>query len=319
MNSEDGELSMQDRVNKITKVVSERDNAKMLEVEEELSMEHWDEHGAYDYVGDYKDCARYGAVGDVEGVTLGFEIECEYRHETLDYEEYDEEDEDECYIRDRNIDASESDALAAISRSMNKGYVLAERDGSLNDSGVEFVTGYCTWESHKPRLQRFFEEYKKDFEDSRSAGIHIHVGRNRFTEDLVWHHFYWFILCDQNKPLIAHVARRYGCTYVHANRTYNRGGDIRGESRYDGVNRRDYTWELRLFASTTDWTVMQEYAEFSLASVKFLIQNKSEISEWMLTNNTDFSASPLNYRRFIEWVSTQAASFPNLNKHLERM
>ena len=325
MNHEDGELSLQERVDKLNKV-SNQATALLAELEgttprklaeaaaEMESADHYDEFNYHDYVGDYKDLRRYEAVGNTNGVTLGFEIECAYRHDTTDYD-------DDYYDSDDNnyMNQSANDALSAIARSMNKGYILAERDGSLDDTGVEFITGYCTWESHKPRMERFFKEYINDFKDSGAAGIHIHVGRNEYTTKLDWQSFYWFIMCDKNKPLIEHVARRYGCNYCHANRTYNRGGDIRSDSRYDAVNKRDYTWELRLFASTTDWTQMQQYAEFCVASVEFLIKNKVASQKWMGGTTTDFENSPLYYKRFNEWVSTQAARFPNLNKHLEKM
>ena len=323
MNHKDGEFPLQDKAGQIAKTPPVGDTKTTLEVEEEGSIDHVNEGFAYCYVGDYKDFARYDAVGDTQGITLGFEIECEYRHDMHDDEDRDYDDDDEgSYaeeIQESNMAASESDAISAISRSMNKGYILAERDGSLEASGVEFVTGYCTWESHKPRLQRFFAEYKNDFTAATSAGIHIHIGRNEFTAALDWEHLYWFICCAQNKPLIEHVAGRYNCRASRANKEYSCGGRVDNESRYDAVNRRDETWELRMFTSTTDWTVMQEYAEFSLACVGFLIQNKAGMSTWMLENNTDFSTSPLSYPHFIEWVSTQAVSFPNLNKHLERM
>lgn len=324
MNHEDGELSLQQRVDKLNKMPNQA-AALLAELEsttprnlaeaaaEMESADHFDNDNYHDYVGDYKDLPRYEAVGNTNGITLGFEIECAYRHDTTNYDDY-YDSEDNYYI-----DQSANDALAAIARSMNKGYILAERDGSLEDTGVEFITGYCTWESHKPRMERFFKEYINDFKDSGAAGIHIHVGRNESTTELNWRSFYWFIMCDENKPLIKHVARRYGGSYYHANRTYNRGGEIRSDSRYDAVNKRDYTWELRMFASTTDWTQMQQYVEFCVASVEFLIKNNVASLKWMGGTTTDFENSPLYYKRFNEWVSTQAARFPNLGKHLEKM
>jgi hypothetical protein len=67
---------------------------------------------------------------------------------------------------------------------------------------------------------------------------------------------------------------------------------------------------------------MQEYAEFCLASIEFLIKYNASITAWMdneARTGDDFKQSPMYYPHFIEWVSTQAARFPNLNAHLEKM
>ena len=290
---------------------------------------HFDGHDYHDVVGDYKHLKRYGAVGDTDGITLGFEIECEWRGEY----EFDDIGECECCLEDEyececgardaeHINESAHAALGVIDDSMNRGYVLAERDGSLADTGVEFITGHCTWESHKPRLERFFSAYRKKFEASSSAGIHIHVGRADL--DVSWTALYWFIMCNKNAPLIEHVARRYAGRFCGANRQYLKEGKITFPDRYDAVNKRTDTYEFRLFDSTTDWTQMQEYAEFCLATVEFLIQNNTSIVTWMFGDSlgaapVDFTQSPMHYPRFIEWVSTQAVRFPNLNTHLEKL
>ena len=277
---------------------------------------HVDEHNAHTQVGGYKDLSRYSAVGDVDGITLGFEIECEYRHRRYLYGN----DWDDAKDMEReDIEKSEEDALKAISNSMNLGYVLAERDGSLHDTGIEFVTGYCTWKSHKPRLERFFTEYKKDFEEDEGAGIHIHIGRNEHTQDLSFRHLYWFIMCDENEHLIGHVARRYDTEYCHADRSYDWSMDIDDPDRYDAVNARRYTYEVRLFDSTTNFLQLQQYAEFTIACVEFLIKNKTATNTFVADEGRDFSKSPIYYKRFIEFVSNKAARFPNLHGHLENL
>ena len=242
--------------------------------------------GTYGYVGSYKHWRRPGAIGLIDGVTLGFELETVHASESG--------------LKSGN------EAIHCIVNSGNKDRILAERDGSLPTGGVEFVTGYCNWEAHKELLSKFCESLvTHEFESNRAAGVHIHVGVNPTLTNAVWYRIYWFCMYKGNGDLMRHIAGRYDTEFCYAGREWGTEPSTRYEnSKYNCVNHRGTTIEFRCFESTTDFTRLSEYAEFVLAVVDYCVNGKFQESNYRVG---------LESGDFLHWLrNTRASTYPAL-------
>ena len=260
-----------------------------------------DDDENYSYVADYKTLRRFDSIGDCTGYTLGFELEVVYKPELIS---------DTMLVVE-----SSKEAIAAISASDNEERVLAERDGSLPSTGVEFVTGYCNWDSHVEHLESLCKELDtRGFVSHRSAGVHIHVGNHSLrTEQTIS----WFVLCGINQPLIEAVAGRYTGDYVRAGFMPEDGP--MNSSRYNAVNWRQETVEFRMFSSTTCFTRLSMYAEFCRATVEYVNMLDALDTNIYICTTEEFKASPLMYTEFVAWVSDNQARFPLLHDTIKEL
>ena len=260
-----------------------------------------DDDENYSYVADYKTLRRFDSIGDCTGYTLGFELEVVYKPELIS---------DTMLIVE-----SSKEAIAAIAASDNEERVLAERDGSLPPTGVEFVTGYCNWDAHVEHLESLCDElYTRGFVSHRSAGVHIHVGNHSLrTEQTIS----WFVLCGINQPLIEAVAGRYTGDYVRAGFMPEDGP--MNSSRYNAVNWRQETVEFRMFSSTTCFTRLSMYAEFCRATVEYVNMLDALDTNIYICTTEEFKASPLMYTEFVAWVSDNQARFPLLHDTIKEL
>ena len=255
----------------------------------------------YSYVADYKTLRRFDSIGDCTGYTLGFELEVVYKPELIS---------DAMLIVE-----SSKEAIAAIAASDNEERVLAERDGSLPPTGVEFVTGYCNWDAHVEHLESLCDElYTRGFGSHRSAGVHIHVGNHGLSN---YQTIAGFVLCGINQPLIEAVAGRYTGDYVRAGFMPEDGP--MDSSRYNAVNWRYNTVEFRMFSSTTCFTRLSMYAEFCRATVEYVNMLDALDTNIYIRTTEEFKASPLMYTRFVAWVSDNQARFPLLHDTIKEL
>ena len=260
-----------------------------------------DDDENYSYVADYKTLRRFDSIGDCTGYTLGFELEVVYKPELIS---------DAMLIVE-----SSKEAIAAIAASDNKERVLAERDGSLPPTGVEFVTGYCNWDSHVEHLESLCDElYTRGFVSHRSAGVHIHVGNHGLSN---YQTIAGFVLCGINQPLIEAVAGRYTGDYVRAGFMPEDGP--MDSSRYNAVNWRYNTVEFRMFSSTTCFTRLSMYAEFCRATVEYVNMLDALDTNIYIRTTEEFKASPLMYTEFVAWVSDNQARFPLLHDTIKEL
>ena len=262
-----------------------------------------DDDGSENYsrVADYKTLRRFDSIGDCTGYTLGFELEVVYKP---------------LLISDALLVVESSkEAIAAISASDNEERVLAERDGSLPSTGVEFVTGYCNWDSHVEHLESLCKELDtRGFSAHRSAGVHIHVGNHGLSN---YQTIAGFVLCGINQPLIEAVAGRYTGDYVRAG-FMPEDGPMEG-SRYNAVNWRYNTVEFRMFSSTTCFTRLSMYAEFCRATVEYVNMLDALDTNIYIRTTEEFKASPLMYTEFVAWVSDNQARFPLLHDTIKEL
>ena len=255
----------------------------------------------YSYVADYKTLRRFDSIGDCTGYTLGFELEVVYKPELIS---------DAMLIVE-----SSKEAIAAIAASDNEERVLAERDGSLPPTGVEFVTGYCNWDAHVEHLESLCDElYTRGFVSHRSAGVHIHVGNHGLSN---YQTIAGFVLCGINQPLIEAVAGRYTGDYVRAGFMPEDGP--MDSSRYNAVNWRYNTVEFRMFSSTTCFTRLSMYAEFCRATVEYVNMLDALDTNIYIRTTEEFKASPLMYTEFVAWVSDNQARFPLLHDTIKEL
>ena len=255
----------------------------------------------YGHVADYKTLRRFDSIGDCTGYTLGFELEVVYKPELIS---------DAMLIVE-----SSKEAIAAIAASDNEERVLAERDGSLPSTGVEFVTGYCNWDSHVEHLESLCDElYTRGFVSHRSAGVHIHVGNHGLSN---YQTIAGFVLCGINQPLIEAVAGRYTGDYVRAGFMPEDGP--MDSSRYNAVNWRYNTVEFRMFSSTTCFTRLSMYAEFCRATVEYVNMLDALDTNIYIRTTEEFKASPLMYTEFVAWVSDNQARFPLLHDTIKEL
>ena len=216
---------------------------------------------------------------------------------------------------DMLIVESSKEAIAAIAASDNEERVLAERDGSLPPTGVEFVTGYCNWDSHVEHLESLCKELDtRGFVSHRSAGVHIHVGNHGLSN---YQTIAGFVLCGINQPLIEAVAGRYTGDYVRAG-FMPEDGPMEG-SRYNAVNWRYNTVEFRMFSSTTCFTRLSMYAEFCRATVEYVNMLDALDTNIYICTTEEFKASPLMYTEFVAWVSDNQARFPLLHDTIKEL
>lgn len=248
-------------------------------------------------IGDYKCVRRPGPIGSTSGLTLGFEIEVV--HEFLEYED----DDDDCESELSEV------ALSAIKDSGNAGRIIAEYDGSLDDGGVEFITGFCIWEAHKADLESFCDYLQSNnFREHSTAGVHIHVGRSGIRdEEVTWSRVYWFCMGSLNSSFMRFVSGRYNTEFCRSDKnvplTWEAFSRVSND-RYNCVNRRDETYEFRCFHSTTDFDVLKRYAEFVLAVVEYC----------SITDFGDLSpVEAISYKRFLTWLrESRAKKYPTL-------
>ena len=260
-----------------------------------------DDDENYSHVADYKTLRRFDSIGDCTGYTLGFELEVVYKPELISDDWLEVE--------------SSKEAIAAISASDNEERVLAERDGSLPSTGVEFVTGYCNWDSHVEHLESLCKELDtRGFSAHRSAGVHIHVGNHGLSN---YQTIAGFVLCGINQPLIKAVAGRYTGDYVRAG-FMPEDGPMEG-SRYNAVNWRYNTVEFRMFSSTTCFTRLSMYAEFCRATVEYVNMLDALDTNIYIRTTEEFKASPLMYTEFVAWVSDNQARFPLLHDTIKEL
>ena len=260
-----------------------------------------DDDENYSCVADYKTLRRFDSIGDCTGYTLGFELEVVYKPELIS---------DAMLIVE-----SSKEAIAAIAASDNEERVLAERDGSLPPTGVEFVTGYCNWDSHVEHLESLCDElYTRGFVSHRSAGVHIHVGNHGLSN---YQTIAGFVLCGINQPLIEAVAGRYTGDYVRAGFMPEDGP--MDSSRYNAVNWRYNTVEFRMFSSTTCFTRLSMYAEFCRATVEYVNMLDALDTNIYIRTTEEFKASPLMYTEFVAWVSDNQARFPLLHDTIKEL
>ena len=260
-----------------------------------------DDDENYSRVADYKTLRRFDAIGDCTGYTLGFELEVVYKP---------------LLISDALLVVESSkEAIAAISASDNEERVLAERDGSLPSTGVEFVTGYCNWDSHVEHLESLCKELDtRGFSAHRSAGVHIHVGNHGLLNEQT---ISGLVLCGINQPLIEAVAGRYTGDYVRAGFMPEDGP--MNSSRYNAVNWRYDTVEFRVFSSTTCFTRLSMYAEFCRATVEYVNMLDALDTNIYIRTTEEFKASPLMYTEFVAWVSDNQARFPLLHDTIKEL
>ena len=239
----------------------------------------------------YKDKERCGCVGNDDGITLGYEIELVHNSFCDGY-------------------ATNDAAIEAIQVSGNRRRILAEKDSSLDDGGIEFVTGYCTWEAHKEKLQAFCEAVDKNgFGRDESAGVHIHVG-NHGQHDTTFEALYWLLADHRNRILVEDVAGRYNTRFCEAEKTYTQGAEVERYNRYATVNRRGDTWEFRCFDSTTKFETLTRYTEFCLATLAYATEITQDGKPVVATD--EFKTSPLHYTAFLTWLRQHTLVYPTL-------
>lgn len=107
----------------------------------------------------------YKMENEKTNLTIGFELEVE------------------------NFGSKDNNEVAGIVKNMLDGFVEIERDGSLNH-GFEIISHPFTrkyFETIKPQLKEVFDylntsNFKGD--ETQTAGLHVHINRMAFGEDL---------------------------------------------------------------------------------------------------------------------------------------
>lgn len=164
-----------------------------------------------------------------------------------------------------------------------------ERDGSLNDYGVETISEIFDWEyltSHSifERIASIMREYRGHADDS--TGLHVHINRNAFADDD--HIVAW--LCLINRPDVYDIltlgsgrkaGKRYYCGRCT---TYGEDTDIDDYTSHGGcVTVGEHTCEIRCFKATTTAGGMKKAVAVAIALVDITLNaSVGDVMEWSL-------------------------------------
>ncbi len=186
--------------------------------------------------------------------------------------------------------------------------------------GFEIVTRPLNLENMIDFIKRLTE---KRHEKLRSwhvgtAGIHIHVARNRQKKDrngrrvpnlteIEIGKLLMFVNEPKNRHMIKHIARRYNAKYARFQN--KRIIDCRDKSKdchYDAINtNKDHTIEFRIFRGTLNQETILSYLQFIYAAIAFV-------------RITPANSKSLSFIRFLEWLSrTPKSQYRHLKKRLE--
>lgn len=139
----------------------------------------------------------------------------------------------------------------------------AKRDGSIPYNGLEIVSHPLTIEQHEETARELFTVLEHfDQEATHDCGMHVHTSRSDWSEDTPDK---VYVLLRRFKHFIYEVSGRENpedmdeWAGINNVIVYKRGGKLRVEvqdndNRYHALNNcNDYTLEIRIFASTTDY------------------------------------------------------------------
>jgi len=193
------------------------------------------------------------------------------------------------------------------------GYALCKFDRSIEAGGLgggyEIVSQPCSIKRHKEQLALILSKYGKHFTAGPTCGIHVHISREPFDEADVGK-MLAFLHRDANRDFIVGMARRESHKYARLTDGYikqnkanprdikrgtkrtlltNQDHGSPNRERYTALNVRDDTLEFRIFAGSTDLSVIIACLQFceALGMYAKAHTTSSKISKLPLTKWTD--------------------------------
>ncbi len=128
-------------------------------------------------------------------------------------------------------------ALANIYTRFPVTTLYCKSDSSIQGRGVEVVTHPHTLMAFGKMPLSYLFKQGIDKREDNGCGMHIHLSRSFFTDDLHIFKFISFINDDDNKSLITLIAQRYGVEYSHKIRDIASG--VKGSSRSSSSRKRE--------------------------------------------------------------------------------
>lgn len=160
-------------------------------------------------------------------------------------------------------------------------YIL-KSDGSL-DNGIELVTGPYTLEYHQARLgwQQLTDaigSYASGF-DTSTAGMHIHINRAAMS-GLTLGKLLVFINDKTNLPMVEGIAQRKANHWAQFITKKISDARFSDGSKYQSLNVRSNTVELRIFRSNLNPKRILKNIEFAHAAVSYCAQASMQELGW---------------------------------------
>ena len=175
------------------------------------------------------------------------------------------------------------------------GSVTAVSDGSLQNGGAEFVTGWGRPELVAGALDQVMDEFNfrsergEDYCASR-CGLHIHVSRSFFGGNLNVARTQWMVENREFKDIVSKIAGRYNTSYCEADKTSPRYEKTQG-GKYRAVNtEHSASVEFRIFSAPKAVGSVRRYADFCIACIEWVkteprLWTRRAFKLWMLTQD----------------------------------
>ena len=182
-----------------------------------------------------------------------------------------------------------------------KSHAIFKRDGSLRE-GVEICTAPATLDVHKEAFLPFFQsiaDKKSSLKAMENCGMHVHIDRSKLSS-LHIANICLFLNNKGNEEQIKHIAGRganHFCKTVdHKYQDFLSRGE---RDRYSRVNlQNDATIEVRMFASTTNFTDFCTRLEFTQAVVDYTRPGETNITCKEIPFWHNFKDYLLSHRKF---------------------
>lgn len=209
------------------------------------------------------------------------------------------------------ISCEDNRLSSVVLEALGYDFAISKYDGSVR--GFEINTAPSSLYLQKLRVKKACEVIKKytHYDPGTSnAGIHIHVDRRFFSKEGI-EKFISFFCISKNTNFIKCVAGRLSSNWAKrvSKDTYNEGMPWYSASSHEGkcaiVNTcHTNTLEVRAFASSLDFLTIAARLEFVAALARACKEDSFPVEA--------------NYKKFIVFLNSKKASYPNLVQYLKK-